>query len=66
VLFVPSAWHHTVANTAGTLSINHNWLNAHCLHWVWGHLRWQHCEATRLIEDCRWVQHCWAHSWTEA
>jgi hypothetical protein len=54
-LFVPSCWHHVVANTADTLSINHNWLNAHCLHWVWGYMRAQYLEAAELIEDCRCV-----------
>jgi hypothetical protein len=53
-LFVPSCWHHVVRNEVATLSINHNWLNGHNLHWVWGLLRAQYREAAAMIEDCRW------------
>lgn len=30
-MFVPSGWLHEVVNLDLTLSINHNWLNQHCL-----------------------------------
>ena len=33
LLFVPSGWFHEVENTADTISINHNWLNACNAHW---------------------------------
>ncbi len=52
-LFVPPGWHHTVVNLAPTLSVNHNWINAHSLHWTWELLRAQHARATFEIEDCR-------------
>jgi ribosomal protein L16 Arg81 hydroxylase len=55
VLFVPSGWHHMVTNEAPTLSINHNWLNAHNVHWAWPLLRTEHQQATQQLEDCRWV-----------
>uniref|UniRef100_A0A1I8ISJ6 Jumonji domain-containing protein 4 n=1 Tax=Macrostomum lignano TaxID=282301 RepID=A0A1I8ISJ6_9PLAT len=42
VLFVPSGWHHQVANLEACISINHNWFNAcnarHChdrFHYCW-------------------------------
>jgi oxalate decarboxylase/phosphoglucose isomerase-like protein (cupin superfamily) len=54
VLFVPSGWHHMVTNEAPTLSINHNWLNAHNVHWAWELLRSRHQKATQHLEDCRW------------
>ena len=43
MLFVPPGWHHTVLNTTDALSINHNWINAHSLHWTWALLRAQVC-----------------------
>jgi hypothetical protein len=57
VLFVPSGWHHMVTNEEPTLSINHNWLNAHNVHWAWELLRNKHQKATEHLEDCRWVLH---------
>eukprot|EP00775_Hariotina_reticulata_P001673 gene1673-2016_t len=36
-----------------TLSINHNWINAHNVHWSWALLQHEHCQATELLEDCR-------------
>ncbi|KAF6256835.1 hypothetical protein COO60DRAFT_1656529 [Scenedesmus sp. NREL 46B-D3] len=53
VLFVPSGWHHMVINEAPTLSINHNWLNAHNVHWAWALLRSEHQQAAQQLEDCR-------------
>lgn len=50
---MPSGWHHEVLNEAPTLSINHNWLNAHNAHWSWALLAAEHGQATRLLEDCR-------------
>jgi Cupin-like domain len=61
-LFVPSCWAHEVYNETDCLSINHNWLNACNLRYVW---RFLHNDL-RLIEgeiaDCRaaedWPQQC--------
>jgi hypothetical protein len=53
VLFVPSGWHHVVVNLEDTVSINHNWVNAHSIHWTWALLARQHAEATTSLEDCR-------------
>jgi hypothetical protein len=41
-IFVPSDVFHTVENLDPTLSINHNWLNAHNLHRCWRHVRSEH------------------------
>lgn len=37
----------------GAISINHNWFNAHSLHWVWSLLRSERRAAVEAIEDCR-------------
>jgi len=37
----------------GAISINHNWFNAHSLHWVWSLLRSERRSAVEAIEDCR-------------
>lgn len=34
-LFVPSGWHHQVTNELKTISINHNWINACNIEFVW-------------------------------
>ncbi|CAD0196024.1 unnamed protein product [Chrysodeixis includens] len=34
-LFVPSGWHHQVANELNTISINHNWINGCNIEFVW-------------------------------
>lgn len=57
-VFVPSGWHHCVENLAPTLSVNHNWINGHNLHWAWGLLRRQHVDAAEAIQDCRRVGLC--------
>ncbi|XP_022701568.1 jmjC domain-containing protein 4-like [Varroa jacobsoni] len=38
VIFVPSGWHHQVLNVTDTISINHNWFNAHNLHFIFDRL----------------------------
>lgn len=50
---MPSGWHHSVRNEADTLSINHNWFNAHNVHWAVALLRSERQEAIAAIEDCR-------------
>jgi hypothetical protein len=35
---VPSHWHHQVHNLEDTISINHNWSNAHNLDLMWDYL----------------------------
>ena len=52
-IFVPSGWFHVVENLEDTLSINHNWFNAHNCHWAWQLLRVEHQQATAALEDCR-------------
>ena len=52
-IFVPSGWHHTVENLDDSLSINHNWLNAHNIHWGLALLKQEHAAAAAQIEDCR-------------
>ncbi|PNG99490.1 JmjC domain-containing protein 4, partial [Tetrabaena socialis] len=52
-VFVPSGWHHCVENLADTLSLNHNWVNGHNLHWTWALLRRQYVDAAAAIDDCR-------------
>jgi hypothetical protein len=52
-IFVPSGWYHTVENLEDTLSINHNWLNAHNVHWAWALARRECAEAAAGIEDCQ-------------
>ena len=52
-IFVPSGWHHCVHNVADTLSINHNWLNAHNLHWALALLQSEREDAVAAIQDCR-------------
>lgn len=54
-IFVPSDVFHTVENLEPTLSINHNWLNAHNLHRCCRHVQselvaWQ--EARREATSC--------------
>ena len=52
-VFVPSGWHHTVANvgTCAVLSINHNWTNAAGVDAVWSFLRAELAAATAAIDD---------------
>ena len=50
-----SGWHHTVENLEDTLSINHNWLNAHNVAWGVSLLRRERAQAAAAIEDCRRV-----------
>ena len=52
-IFVPSGWHHTVENLDDSLSINHNWLNAHNIHWGLALLKQEYAAAAAQIEDCR-------------
>ncbi|KAK9803323.1 hypothetical protein WJX73_002391 [Symbiochloris irregularis] len=52
-IFVPSGWHHCVENLEDTLSINHNWLNAHNVHWALALLQGERTDAVAAIEDCR-------------
>jgi len=37
-LFVPSGWFHQVKNLEETVSINHNWINRHCIENTWEYL----------------------------
>ncbi|KAL6765151.1 hypothetical protein V8C86DRAFT_3128302 [Haematococcus lacustris] len=53
VMFVPCGWHHTVVNLADTLSINHNWMNAHSLPWTVALLTSRSAQAAADIMDCK-------------
>eukprot|EP00879_Flechtneria_rotunda_P022953 GHRR01024262.1.p1 GENE.GHRR01024262.1~~GHRR01024262.1.p1 ORF type:complete len:272 (+),score=112.44 GHRR01024262.1:1844-2659(+) len=59
VLFVPSGWHHMVVNEVDTLSINHNWINGHNIHWSWALLQYEHEQVSQLLEDCRYGLLSW-------
>jgi hypothetical protein len=49
-------------NELDTLSINHNWLNAHNVHHSWALLQQEHRAATAQLEDCRCVLGRAAHA----
>ncbi|XAR50213.1 hypothetical protein NMG60_11004479 [Bertholletia excelsa] len=53
IIFVPSGWYHQVHNLEDTISINHNWFNAHNLSWVWDLLLRDYKEAKEYIEDIK-------------
>ncbi|CAN8264569.1 unnamed protein product [Cochlearia groenlandica] len=53
IIFVPSGWHHQVYNLEDTISINHNWLNAYNLTWVWDLLWKDYKDTEESIEDIR-------------
>ncbi|WCJ36106.1 2-oxoglutarate and iron-dependent oxygenase JMJD4 [Euphorbia peplus] len=53
IIFVPSGWFHQVHNLEDTISINHNWFNAHNLSWVWDLLSRDYNETKGYIEDIR-------------
>ncbi|CAH2043735.1 unnamed protein product [Thlaspi arvense] len=53
IIFVPSGWHHQVYNLEDTISINHNWLNAYNLSWVWDLLWRDYKDTEESIEDIR-------------
>jgi len=53
IIFVPSGWHHQVYNLEDTISINHNWLNAYNLSWVWDLLWKDYKDTEESIEDIR-------------
>ena len=46
LLFVPSGWYHEVENLEDTISVNHNWLTAHNIHWGL-------CRLTETLSDAR-------------
>lgn len=50
---MPSGWYHQVHNLEDTISINHNWVNAYNLSWVWNLLVKDYIEAKEYIEDIR-------------
>lgn len=52
-LFVPSGWHHSVENLEDTISINHNWLNAHNIAGCIAQLAGAFKRAEVLLDDCR-------------
>ncbi|XP_059657918.1 arginine-specific demethylase JMJ20 [Cornus florida] len=53
IIFVPSGWYHQVYNMEDTISINHNWFNAHNVSWVWLLLLRDYNEAKEYIEDIK-------------
>ena len=46
----------TEPSCGGAISINHNWFNAHSLHWVWSLLRGERRAAVEAIEEGREVE----------
>ena len=57
-----SGWHHQVRNLEPTISINHNWCNAHTLPRMWGHLQHELGLVQAELADCTdmpdWEGHC--------
>jgi hypothetical protein len=51
IIFVPSGWYHQVVNIGETLSINHNWINAHNLECVFEYLESVFGEIQDLIQE---------------
>lgn len=49
----PAAPHAAVENLDDCISINHNWVNGHSVHWTWALLRAERAAAAEGIEDCR-------------
>ncbi|GAA6016959.1 hypothetical protein JCM11491_006925 [Sporobolomyces phaffii] len=53
-IFIPSGWYHSVHNlTHPTVSLNHNWLNAHNLAAVYGALAHEAARCRLAIDDVR-------------
>lgn len=50
LLSLPSS---AVENLDDCVSINHNWLNGHNVHWAWMLLRAERAAAEAGIKDCR-------------
>ncbi|XP_075991778.1 jumonji domain containing 4 [Anticarsia gemmatalis] len=50
-IFVPSGWHHQVANELNTISVNHNWINACNVHIVWTALQTNLTMVEHQIEE---------------
>lgn len=42
-----------VENLDDCISINHNWINGHGVHWTWALLRGERAAAAEGIDDCR-------------
>jgi hypothetical protein len=47
-----------VENLDDCVSINHNWLNGHNVHWTWALLQLERRQAEEGIEDCRELCRC--------
>ena len=62
IIFVPSGWHHQVHNLEDTISINHNWVNAASIEYMWSHLKQTLLDVKEEISDCRdmdgWNEQC--------
>ena len=41
-----------VLNTADTISVNHNWLNACNVRWSWSYLQQQHARIVKEVPEC--------------
>jgi len=52
VIFVPSGWHHQVFNLEDTVSINHNWMNAYSIKYLFHHLQSELVLVKLEINDC--------------
>ncbi|OWR50622.1 JmjC domain-containing protein 4 [Danaus plexippus plexippus] len=52
-IFVPSGWHHQVCNELETISINHNFVNACNIHFVWEALQRNLISVENEIKEFR-------------
>ncbi|GFS81434.1 2-oxoglutarate and iron-dependent oxygenase JMJD4 [Nephila pilipes] len=53
IIFVPSGWYHQVWNMENTISINHNWLNACNIVYIWHCLHKSALEVEKEMSDCK-------------
>ena len=53
IMFVPSLWHHQVANLEDTISINHNWFNAFNIDIVFDVLSQALIDVEKELNDCK-------------
>ena len=53
IIFVPSGWHHQVLNIEDTISVNHNWINACSITYMYKYLCLELEKVKCEIADCR-------------
>lgn len=61
-IFVPSGWYHQVQNVLDTISINHNWINACNIEYVWEALQKNIISVEKEMRDLsdteEFASHC--------